>query len=115
MNENTERPKRTKGFVNQFMVYNHILNLEFEELQQSLLSHPINQPITYSQMSPLSVVCSMPDLTFDDKDNNESLLEIIFKHCPDINQKDQMGKTPLHHAAKADNITAAKFLIECKY
>ena len=66
-------------------------------------------------MSALSVACSMQDVTFDDKDNNESLLEIIFKHCPDINRKDQMGKTPLHHAAKADNLTAAKFLIECKY
>ena len=58
-------------------------------------------------MSPLSVACSLQDLTFEDKQNNEELLEIIFKYSPDVNQKDQMGKTALHHAAKSDNLTAA--------
>ena len=107
MNEFTDKPKRTKGFKNQFMVYHHIMNFELEDLKNCLQSHPINQSITYSQMSPLSVACSLQDHSFDDKDNNESLLDILFKYNPDINQKDQMGKAPLHHAAKVDNLTAA--------
>jgi hypothetical protein len=71
--------------VNQYMLYIYITKYQFDMLNQILPSFPINTPITYSEQTALSVACTLPDATIYDKQQNERLMEIILKQCPNVN------------------------------
>ena len=80
---------------------NEILNSEF----------PIDYPITDTQMSALSLACSLPEPTPQHKVHSKKLVDTIFQYGPNLNLKDRFGRTPLHFAARIGNLTAVEELI----
>ena len=81
---------------------NNILGSEF----------PVDYPVTDSQMSALSLACSLSDHCEELHELNAKLIETILSHSPDVNIKDMYSRTPLHHAAASSNLTAMNLLIE---
>ena len=57
---------------------------------------PISYPITDNGMSALSFACSWG--------SDEKLINLILSQNPDVNQIDNRGATPLHHAAIVGNV-----------
>jgi len=62
-------------------------------------------------MSALSLACSLGEETEAHKPYNLKLVSTILKYNPDINQKDDWGRTPLHLACNSGNLTAVNTLI----
>ena len=60
---------------------------------------PVDQPITDTGMTTLTVACSV--LLGDGKDLQ--LLEVIMPKGPNINHADKFGRTPLHMACVSGN------------
>ena len=68
-------------------------------------------PVTDTGMDILSLVCTMRDDDLRYRKGNLDLLQTITNFSPFLNHRDKMGRTPLHHAAKAGNLTAVTFLV----
>ena len=74
--------------------------------------YPVDEPITDTNMSALSFACALPDTTEAMNINNTRMIELILdQKCPNINFRDNFGRTPLHHACNSGNLSAVKVLI----
>ena len=90
-----------------------IKGYKFQNVQNILQSDfPTDTGITDTKMAALSVACSLPEKTEQDKQNNRTLLVTILQQNPNINHKDSLNRTPLHHACNIGNETAVELLIE---
>ena len=72
---------------------------------------PIDHPVTDTQMSALGLVCTLNDASANRKAANQKMLETIYKYSPSLCQSDILGRTPLHHASRACNLTAINFIL----
>ena len=89
-----------------------IKRFKHQEVEEILDSEfPINTPVTDTQMSSISLTCSLPDNTQQHHANILRMLETIWKFNPDINHQDRFLRTPLHFAARTGNNTAVDFLL----
>ena len=64
-----------------------------------------------SKMSAFNLACTFVDAA-GNKDQNLKLLETIFKYGPSMLCADNLGRTPLHLAARSGNETAVRFILE---
>ena len=89
-----------------------IKRFKHQEVEEILDSEfPINTPVTDTQMSSLSLTCSLPDNTQAHHANIQKMLETIWKFNPSVNHQDRFLRTPLHFAARTGNQTAVDFLL----
>ena len=82
---------------------------EVDEILQT--EYPINHTVTDTNMSALSLICSLPDNMPENKLANQQMLEMVFMHNPNLNHKDMFERTPLHIAARSGNETAVDMIL----
>ena len=89
-----------------------IRKYEFTGIEELLHSdYAIDGRVSDTGMSALSLACSLGEKTEAHKPYNQKLVNTILKYNPDVNQKDDWGRTPLHLACNSGNLTAVKTLI----
>ena len=90
-----------------------IRKYEFVAIEELLNSdYNIDGRVSDTGMSALSLACSLGEKTEAHKPYNKKLIGTILKYNPNINHKDDWGRTPLHMACNSGNLTAVKTLIE---
>ena len=90
-----------------------IRKYEFTGIEQLLDSdYQIDGRVSDTGMSALSLACSLGEKTEAHRPYNKKLVGTILKYNPDINKKDDWGRTPLHMACNSGNTAAVNALIE---
>ena len=83
---------------------------EVKNILQS--EYPVDEPVTDTKMSALSLACSLTDAGQQLNDLNAELLHLILSKNPNLNYQDKFKRQPLHLASIAGNMTAVKILLE---
>ena len=85
---------------------------KFEACEMILSSsdYPVDTPLTDTGINALGLACCNPNL--EDAANIDKMIKMIISKEPDLNYKDNFGRTALHHAAKTCNVIAITILLQ---